>query len=73
MSDIDALLSDEFVSFSQKVSEIHLEKKKMKQELKDIYEKMQTKIKELDLQAKNLAENFEKWKKSINKSDEKNK
>ena len=35
MSELDTLLTDEFVAFSQKVSEIHIEKKKMKQELKD--------------------------------------
>lgn len=71
MSDIDTLLSDEFVAFSQKVSEIHQEKKKMKQELKEMYEKIQTKIKELDAQAKSLADNFDKWKKSIVKNEEK--
>ena len=29
MSELDTLLTDEFVAFSQKVSEIHIEKKKM--------------------------------------------
>lgn len=73
MSELDTLLTDEFVVFSQKVSEIHVEKKKMKQELKDVYEKINTKMKELDLEAKLLNENFEKWKNSIVKNDEKNK
>lgn len=70
MSDIDALLSDEFVTFSQRVSEIHQEKKKMKQELKEMYEKIQIKIKDLDSQAKSLAENFEKWKNSLSKNND---
>ena len=73
MSELDTLLTDEFVAFSQKVSEIHIEKKKMKQELKDVYEKINAKMKELDLEAKSLNENFEKWKNSIVKNDEKNK
>lgn len=73
MSELDTLLTDEFVVFSQKVSEIHIEKKKMKQELKDVYEKINAKMKELDLEAKSLNENFEKWKNSIVKNDEKNK
>jgi len=73
MSELDTLLTDEFVVFSQKVSEIHVEKKKMKQELKDVYEKINAKMKELDLEAKSLNENFEKWKNSIVKNDEKNK
>ena len=77
MSEIDTLLTDEFVVFSQKVSEIHVEKKKMKQELKDVYEKINAKMKELDMEAKLLNENFEKWKNSFDKvivkNDEKNK
>ena len=77
MSELDTLLTDEFVAFSQKVSEIHIEKKKMKQELKDVYEKIKAKMKELDMEAKLLNENFEKWKNSFDKvivkNDEKNK
>ena len=77
MSELDTLLTDEFVAFSQKVSEIHIEKKKMKQELKDVYEKINSKMKELDMEAKSLNENFEKWKNSFDKvivkNDEKNK
>ena len=77
MSELDTLLTDEFVAFSQKVSEIHIEKKKMKQELKDVYEKINAKMKELDMEAKLLNENFEKWKNSFDKvivkNDEKNK
>ena len=54
----------EFVSFSQKVSDIYGEKKKIKQELKDYYDKSQTKLKELEQQAQVLQEEFEKWKKT---------
>jgi len=61
---MDWLLSEEFVSFSQKVSDIYGEKKKLKQELKDYYEKSQTKLKELEQQAQVLQEEFEKWKKT---------
>jgi|688.fasta_scaffold00059_144 hypothetical protein len=61
---MDWLLSEEFVSFSQKVSDIYGEKKKLKQELKDYYDKSQTKLKELEQQAQVLQEEFEKWKKT---------
>jgi septal ring factor EnvC (AmiA/AmiB activator) len=46
------------------VSDIYGEKKKLKQELKDYYDKSQTKLKELEQQAQVLQEEFEKWKKT---------
>lgn len=58
------LLSDEFVTFSQRIAEIHNEKKQIKQQLKEFYEKSQTKLKDLELQAQALSDDFEKWKKS---------
>lgn len=58
------LLSDEFVTFSQRIAEIHSEKKTIKQQLKDFYEKSQARIKDLDAQAQALSEEFEKWKSS---------
>ncbi len=61
---MDWLLSEEFVTFSQKISEIYAEKKKIKNELKEVYEKFQNKIKDLELQAQALQEEFEKWKKT---------
>ncbi len=61
---MDWLLSEEFVAFSQKISEIYAEKKKIKNELKEVYEKFQNKIKDLELQAQALQEEFEKWKKT---------
>lgn len=60
---MDWLLSDEFVTFSQRVSEIHNEKKQIKQQLKEYYEKTQVKLKELESQAQALSDEFEKWKK----------
>lgn len=62
---MDWLLSDEFVTFSQRVAEIHAEKKSIKQQLKDFYEKSQARIKDLDAQAQALSEEFEKWKASL--------
>lgn len=61
---MDWLLSDEFVAFSQRVAEIHNEKKQIKQQLKETYEKAQAKLKELELQAQALSDDFEKWKKT---------
>lgn len=61
---MDWLLSDEFVTFSQQIAEIHNEKKQIKQQLKELYEKSQANIKDLDAQAQALSDDFEKWKKS---------
>ena len=58
------LLSDEFVTFSQRIAEIHNEKKQIKQQLKDFYEKSQSKLKDLEVQAQALSDDFEKWKKN---------
>ena len=42
MPEVELLLSDEFVVFSQKITEIHAEKKSKKAELKSLYDKMKT-------------------------------
>ena len=59
---MDWLLSEEFVTFSQRIADIYTEKKKIKADLKDFYEKAQGKLKELEAQAQTLQEEFEKWK-----------
>lgn len=61
---MDWLLSEEFVSFSQKIAEIYAEKKKVKLELKEFYDKSQVKLKELESKASSLQDDFESWKKS---------
>ena len=61
---MDWVLSEEFVSFSQKIAEIYAEKKKVKQELKEFYDKSQGKLKELESKASSLQDDFESWKKS---------
>jgi iron-sulfur cluster repair protein YtfE (RIC family) len=58
------LLSDEFVTFSQKISEIHNKKKNLKAELKEFYDKISSQIKSLDKEANILNEEFESWKNS---------
>lgn len=63
------LLSDEFVTFSQKVSEIHNKKKALKAELKEFYDKVSSQIKSLDKEANALNEEFENWKNSYEKTD----
>lgn len=65
---MDWLLSEEFVNFSQRIAGIYNEKKKIKQELKEYYDKIQLKMKDLDAQAQALQEEFERWKES--QSDE---
>lgn len=61
---LDYLLSDNFQEFASKISEIHSEKKKKKEYLKQIYEKVQNEMKELDNKAKLLNDEFEQWKNS---------
>lgn len=62
------LLSDEFVSFSSKIAAIYEEKKTKKQQLKDFYEKVSADVKILDQQALELEKEFQKWKKTQEKS-----
>lgn len=61
---LEFLLTDNFQEFSSKIAEIHSEKKKKKEALKQIYEKTQQELKQLDNQAKTIYEEFENWKKS---------
>lgn len=61
---LEFLLTDNFQEFSLKIAEIHSEKKKKKEALKQIYEKTQQELKQLDNQAKTIYEEFELWKKS---------
>lgn len=74
MSDnIDCLLSENFIEFSKNIADIYSEKKKKKEYLKQIYEKTQFEIKELDNKAKKLNSDFESWKNSFDsKVEEKN-
>jgi len=62
MSEIDIILSDEFVQYSQLVSTIHTNKKNMKEEFKKLYEKFQSDQAELDRQALEATKKFETWK-----------
>ena len=61
---MDWLLSDEFVEFSKKVAEIYTEKKRLKQEMQELYKSLQAQAKLLDDEAAILQEEFEEWKSS---------
>ena len=63
------LLTDEFISFSTKIKSIYEQKKAKKAELKAFYDKVQNELKELDVQAKSVEDEFNKWK-AAQKSDE---
>ena len=69
MSEVDLLLSDEFVEFSEKISKIHEEKKAKKAELKALYDKMKAEIETLDDNANALNDEFEAWKESKTEAD----
>lgn len=64
MDNINLLLTDEFITFSGKIAQLHAEKKKKKQELKAFYDKIQVELGHLDDQAKAVALEFEDWKRA---------
>lgn len=62
MTDLDFILTDQFIEFSQKVKEIHEAKKAKQVEFKALYEKFQAESAAFDNQAKELQTEFEGWK-----------
>jgi hypothetical protein len=62
MDEMNWLLTDEFVSFSSKIKDIHERKKAKKAELKVFYDKIQLDIKALEEEAKDAEDEFQKWK-----------
>jgi iron-sulfur cluster repair protein YtfE (RIC family) len=70
MDNINLLLTDEFITFSGKIAQLHAEKKKKKQELKAFYDKIQAELGHLDDQAKAIALEFEDWKRANSTEDE---
>lgn len=67
---LDYLLTDNFQEFAAKIAQIHADKKKKKESLKQIYEKVQQELKQLDLEAKKIYDDFENWKKEQSKDME---
>lgn len=61
------LLTDEFIAFSEKIKDIHERKKAKKAELKSFYDKIQADIKTLEEEAKDAEDEFQKWKQSVEK------
>ncbi len=59
---LEFLLSDEFVEFSQKISEVHARKKAKSEEMKKIYEGFKEEIKVLEDEAKGILKDWEAWK-----------
>lgn len=55
------LLSDEFASFSGKVTALHEKKKEATAEFKKLYEQHKADMKALDDEAESLQNEFNKW------------
>ena len=70
MENVEYLLTDEYVEFSQKVASIHAEKKTLKDEFKKQYEAFQIRQKELDESAKEAIAAWEAWKLEKSKEEE---
>ncbi|RTK93290.1 MAG: hypothetical protein EKK64_10290 [Neisseriaceae bacterium] len=68
--DLNWLLTDEFVSFSNKIKEIVELKKAKKAELKSFYEKTQNELKKLEEEATIAQEEFETFKSSSHKKED---
>lgn len=61
------LLTDEFIAFSEKIKTIHEKRKLKKQELKDFYEKIQIEMKSIEAEALFAENEFQVWKQSQTK------
>ena len=59
MVDVDVLLSDDFVKFSSKVSELHEKKKKLNADFKKLYEEHKESLKIIDGEATKLQKEFD--------------
>jgi len=62
VTDIDLVLSDEFVSYSKKITQIVAQRKIKIKEYQSFKDKIQQEINELNSQARNIHNDFEKWK-----------
>jgi len=63
----ELLLSDKFVEFSQKISQLHEAKKKASAELKKLLEDHTLQMKKIDDEALALSAAFEAWQKENSK------
>lgn len=61
MYDVEILTTDEFVTFSAQVAEIHSAKKAKQQELRDLLAKGQAELKAMDEKVASLSSAFESW------------
>jgi len=61
MNDVDYLLTDEFVEFSNKIGDIHKRKKAKKEELNKFMAKIKGEIEDLNKEAEKAKEEFESW------------
>lgn len=59
MDDVERLLSEDFVEFSKKISELYSVKREKKQSFKVVYEQYQKDIADLEEQAHQLKVEFE--------------
>ena len=62
MENVEFLLSDEYVKFSQRITELHALKKSLKEEFKKKYDIYQKELQTLDGEAHTAQQRFEEWK-----------
>lgn len=67
--ELNYLLTDDFIRFSEEIAKIHAEKKRKKEELKKIFEQYQSELKAFDELAKQVNEEWEAWKREQDKQD----
>ncbi len=62
MENVEFLLSDEYVKFSQRITELHALKKALKEEFKKKYDEYQKSLAGLDEEANSAQSVYETWK-----------
>lgn len=62
MSELDLLLSDEFVEFSKKIAEVHARRKAKQDEIQTLFAKAKAELSQIEAEAKGLVDDWEVYK-----------
>jgi len=68
MTEVDVFLSDEFISFSSKIKDIHHAKKEKQEAAKQVFDKLKVEIKALDEEALKLKTEWDEYVKAFSES-----
>ena len=71
MDEFEVFLTDEFVEFSKKMTELHADKKQKTEDFRAIHAQFKAEIAELDQAAKEATAGWEEWKNKFGTSAKK--